>query len=268
MPFVKGQSGNPSGRPIGSRNRFTREMVEALEQRGLPLLDAIVNHAHAANPAAMRLCLDRLAPMGKHRPSSINLPPVDTPQYAVSALTEIQRALGAGEITTDEAARLVDFVGRAARVLASQAGAEIDVAERVARCEDALLLLLNGDEPAAAQESMPPEAVHGSPPQARAEPAIDNNNAETMTAAPAQATRSVPPAPAQRPPTTENSESPVVAAALDKAVQAAVADVRPRRRGVRDRLMSSVSPKALMISTVPEKTTSALALPMPLASAA
>jgi Family of unknown function (DUF5681) len=154
MPFVKGQSGNPAGRPVGSRNRFTRDLDEAFQKDGFAVIDTIMAYAQNANPAAMRLCFDRL--MGKHRPCAVELPLPDAPDYTVTALTEIHRALGAGEIASDEAARLVDFVGRTARVLASKAAAEIDVAERLARCEKALLLLLGADK------------------------AIDNNNAESM----------------------------------------------------------------------------------------
>ena len=65
----------------------------------------------------MRQCLDRL--MGKHRPPSVALPSPESPSYIMDALTEIHRALGAGEIASDEAIRLVDLVGRTARVLAA-----------------------------------------------------------------------------------------------------------------------------------------------------
>jgi hypothetical protein len=152
-------------------------MQDALEEAAPKVVDVIVEHAIDANPAAMRLYLDRL--MGKHRPSSVALPSPEAPDYTVAALKEIHRALGAGEIASDEAARLVDFVGRTARVLASKAAAEIDVAERLARCEEALLLLLNAGRPAAA--SIPAEAAAPpAAPQPTAEPAIDINNAETM----------------------------------------------------------------------------------------
>jgi Family of unknown function (DUF5681) len=267
MPFAKGQSGNPAGRPVGSRNKFTREMDEALEQRGLPVVEAIIHHAQEANPAAMRLCLDRLA--GKHRSCPIELPPVEQPDYIVAALTEVQRALGAGEIMIDEASRLVDLIARTGRVLAAKALAEINFAARLARCEAALAL--DPGEPAAGHESMPSEGPAPAP-QAPEKPSIDNNNAKTMTgAAKTGATAAVTP-----PPITKKEDPPLdprVAAALDKAVQDSLADVRPRRSSVKQQLMNSVNPTTLLIADITEnvlagKTKPVMPPRMPVATAA
>lgn len=213
MPFVQGQSGNPAGRPVGSRNKFTAQMQEALEESGLPLIQRLLELAGQGNAGAMRQCLDRL--MGKHRPSPVALPSPDSPNYVMDALIEIHRALGAGEIASDEAARLVDFVGRTARVLASKAVAEIDFADRLAHCEEALVLLLNAGRPAAAQEAMPSEAAPAAP-AATTEDAIVNNNAETMAAAPERSA----------PIDNNNGITMETAAALDEAVRATL----PRRR--------------------------------------
>jgi Family of unknown function (DUF5681) len=247
MPFVKGQSGNPAGRPVGSRNRFTREMDEALEQRGLPLIDAIVGHAHAANPTAMRLCFQRFA--GKQRPCAFQLPPLETPDYTMAAVSEVQRALGAGEITSEEAARLVDVIGRIVRVLASTAAAEIDFADRVAGVEE--MLQVNTGDSAAAQ-SMPPKATPAPPARAAAEPAIVNNNTKTMAPRPTQAAKPVvraPTLPPLPPSAPKSNEDPRVAAALDAAVRATL----PRRREtVKQQLMNSVSPSALLIADITE----------------
>src|ERR1700730_10031720 len=174
MPFAKGQSGNPAGRPAGARNKFTRDMQEALEESGLPLIQRLFELAGDGNTGAMRQCLDRL--IVKHRPSSVALPAPDSPNYVVTALSEIHRALGA----RDEASRLVDFVGGTARVLASKAVAEIDFAERLARVKEVLGALLKADTARRAQEARPPEAA---PARASAQPpaeaALANSHAET-----------------------------------------------------------------------------------------
>jgi hypothetical protein len=192
MPFVKGQSGNPAGRPAGSRNKFTAEMQEALEESGLPLIQRLLELAGQGNTGAMRQCLDRL--IGKQRPSSVQLPAPDSPNYVVTALSEIHRALGAGEIASDEASRLVDFVGRTARVLASKAAAEIDFADRLARVEEVLVALLKADTARRAQEARSSEMAPASA-QPPAEAAIANNNAETTAPAAAKAGQTVATAP-------------------------------------------------------------------------
>ena len=248
MPFVKGQSGNPAGRPAGSRNKFTSDMQEALEESGLPLIQRLLELAGEGNTGAMRQCLDRL--MGKHRASSVALPSPDSPNYVLAALSEIHRALGAGEIASDEASRLVDFVGRTARVLAAKVVAEIDFAERLARVEEALVLLLDAGRPAAGRpDSIPIGEAANPAPEVKSEGGIDNNNAETMAAGVTAATQAARPLPAAR-----DHEDPRVAATLDRAVQAALADARPNRRNsVKDELMNSVSPSALMVGEVTEK---------------
>ena len=234
MPFVKGQSGNLAGRPVGSRNKFTSEMQEAFEESGLPVIQKLLQLAGEGNTGAMRLFLDRL--MGKHRASSVALPSADSPNYVLDALNEIHRALGAGEIPTDEASRLVDFVGRTARVLASKAAAELDFDERLARCEKAL-----GLEPGAGK------------------PAIENNNAETMTPAPAEAGR--------EPLVVDNNNENTIeaSAALDEAVRGTLPH---RLDSMPEQLMDSTAPLALGAGAEPSKQTPVAPQPMPLASAA
>jgi Family of unknown function (DUF5681) len=232
MPFVKGQSGNPAGRPVGSHNKHTREMHEALEESGPAFIQQLLLLAGQGNPAAMRQCLDRL--MGKNRPSGVVLPSPNSPTYIFDALTEIHRALGAGEIASDEAIRLVDLVGRTARVLAAKAVAEIDFADRLERCEQALVLLLDAGRPGAAKPAVSEEA-----PEVVAKPAIDNNNAETMAPAPAEADA---PTPAATPEAAaidnNNGITMETAAVLDEAIRATLP---PRRDSVKERLLAEAA---------------------------
>jgi hypothetical protein len=232
MPFAKGQSGNQAGRPVGSRNKFTREMQDAFEHGGPLLIQRLFDLAGDGNTGAMRQCLDRL--MGKLRPSAVQLPAPDSPTYIMDALTEIHRALGAGEIASDEAIRLVDLVGRTARVLAAKAVAVIDFADRLEGCEQALMLLLDAGRPAAKQD-VAPEAVS----VASAAPAIDNNNAETMAAAPAAAAAPAPmAAPEPAPIDNNNGITMEAAAALDAAVRATLPG---RHESVKDRLLADAA---------------------------
>jgi uncharacterized protein DUF5681 len=234
MPFVKGQSGNPAGRPLGSRNKVNLEAEAAFEAAGGGLVDRIIDHAAAGHATAMRLCMDRMLPMGRHRPVAIMLPAVDTPDYARAAAAEICRALAAGDISIDKAKALIGVAAGAARLVAPKTRPATDLAERLERCEEALtrcLIMLGAGE------------------------TIDNNNAETMAP---ERVAAAPVAPADGPVLVdirENTSAAGDAPAAERSPTAAgtTAGRRGINGGARERLMGSTSPLAHLTGAVGQK---------------
>ena len=69
MPqFQKGQSGNPAGRPPGSRNRATIMVQNLLEGAAENIAKRAAQLAEEGNVAAIRICMNRLSPVGQHNP--------------------------------------------------------------------------------------------------------------------------------------------------------------------------------------------------------
>src|ERR1700675_4878989 len=86
MQFQKGQSGNPAGRPRGSRNRASIRMQEMLEQKAEELVTKVIELATAGNIGALRLCLDRLVPARKNEPLVCEMPPLAKAADAVAVI--------------------------------------------------------------------------------------------------------------------------------------------------------------------------------------
>ena len=110
MPFQKGQSGNPAGRPRGSRNKASIRMQEMLEEKAEAFVNKVVELAMSGNIAALRLCLDRLVPARKNEPLSCEMPPLARAADAVAAIGGIASAAVAGDVTADEAAKLAKVI--------------------------------------------------------------------------------------------------------------------------------------------------------------
>jgi Family of unknown function (DUF5681) len=73
MPqFQKGQSGNPAGRPPGSRNRATSMVQNLLEGAAENIAKRAAKLAEEGNVAAIRICMNRLSPLGQHNPVAAN----------------------------------------------------------------------------------------------------------------------------------------------------------------------------------------------------
>jgi hypothetical protein len=129
--FVKGQSGNPAGRPRGARNKDTVFVEQMFERFGGALANKAVNMALDGNMAAMRLCVSRIVAPRRHRASEFVLPSLRTPADLAPAVAAIAEAAADGAISTGEAAELSQLVDAFGRALAAA-----DVEARLQRLEE------------------------------------------------------------------------------------------------------------------------------------
>jgi Family of unknown function (DUF5681) len=82
MQFQKGQSGNPAGRPRGSRNKTTVLMQNLLEGEAEAIGRKAIEMAKGGDMAAIRVCMDRLAPARRGAAISCELPPAEAASLA------------------------------------------------------------------------------------------------------------------------------------------------------------------------------------------
>jgi hypothetical protein len=105
-PFLKGQSGNPAGRPVGSRNQATLLAEALLDDEGGGLTRKAVAVGMNGNPYMLRAWLDRLLPARRERLLQFELPPIESPADLARAMGAVMAAVAAGEITPGEAERI------------------------------------------------------------------------------------------------------------------------------------------------------------------
>lgn len=104
--FRKGKSGNPAGRPSGSRNKITVAVDALLDGEAETLTRKAIDKAKEGDMTALRLCMDRIAPVRRDRPVTFALPKINSAADAAKASGALLRAAAAGEITPSEAVEL------------------------------------------------------------------------------------------------------------------------------------------------------------------
>jgi hypothetical protein len=97
------QPGNP-GKPFGARHRTTLAVESMLEGEAEKLTRKAIKLALAGDTVALRLCLERIAPVRRGRPIAFALPEVKSPKGVTDALAAIVAAMGDGTLSPDEAA--------------------------------------------------------------------------------------------------------------------------------------------------------------------
>lgn len=108
--FQKGQSGNPAGRPKGSRNKETLAAEILLDGEGVNITRKAIELALGGDITAIKYCLDRILPARKGRLINISLPALKSPKDSTRVMAAILKASTSGEITTSEAEGLSNIV--------------------------------------------------------------------------------------------------------------------------------------------------------------
>jgi hypothetical protein len=116
-PFAKGQSGNPAGRPQGSRHAVSLAIDALLEGDAEKLTRKAIEMALSGDGTAMRLCFDRLSPPRRDRPIQFALPKLETAADAKAAAAAIVQAVAEGDLTPSEAADMSKLLDNFTRVL-------------------------------------------------------------------------------------------------------------------------------------------------------
>jgi len=108
MPFQKGKSGNPKGRPKGALNKTTVLAQKLLDGEAPALVRKAIQQALDGNSTCLRICLERLLPMRKVAPVKVDLPDVaavaDIPKLFAAIIAFLRQGA-----TPPEAATLIDL---------------------------------------------------------------------------------------------------------------------------------------------------------------
>ena len=111
MVFKKGESGNPQGRPVGTRNKTTLAALSLIEDEGEQLARKAVELALDGDLPALKLCMDRLLPPAKERPlEAFSLPQLNDHRSVLDALDTIANKLSQGELLPAEATSICNVL--------------------------------------------------------------------------------------------------------------------------------------------------------------
>jgi hypothetical protein len=131
-PFTRGQSGNPSGKPKGARHKTTLAVDALLDGEAETITRKAIELAKSGDTVALRLCLDRLAPVRKDRPVTFALPKIETTADLPKASAALLEAVASGELTPSEAAELGKLVEAHVRAIeATELQARLERLERL-----------------------------------------------------------------------------------------------------------------------------------------
>jgi hypothetical protein len=108
--FQKGQSGNPAGKPKGTRHKTTIAMQALLDGQGEALAQKAIYLALDGDLVALRLCLERLLPARKDSHVSFSLPEMKSARDTSSALAAILEAVSIGDLSPIEAQSIAALI--------------------------------------------------------------------------------------------------------------------------------------------------------------
>jgi len=106
-----------SGKPKGSRNKATIAIESLLEGQAEALTQTAISKALDGDSMALRLCMDRIAPLPKDNTILFPLPRMESANDASKAAGSVLKAVSIGEITPIEGSRVMGLIDSFRRTL-------------------------------------------------------------------------------------------------------------------------------------------------------
>ena len=128
--FIKGQSGNPKGKPKGVRHKASQLSYALMEGNLEQVLETIIDRAKNGDMTACRMIIDKVLPNSKDRPINLDLPPIENLDGVGKAQAEILQAVSTGDITPNEGERIASIIEARRRSIET-----IDLEARISRLE-------------------------------------------------------------------------------------------------------------------------------------
>jgi hypothetical protein len=120
--YKPGQSGNPAGKPKGTKNRKTL-LREELEKDGSALAAALKAKALEGDPTCLGLWLARLEPVMRPRAEPVEFA-LDTAAPPAKQIAQVIEAVAAGDLTVDEGQQIANMLRQLAEVRALENGGD------------------------------------------------------------------------------------------------------------------------------------------------
>jgi hypothetical protein len=108
--------GNP-GRPPGSKNKITQIVEQLAEGQAEQLVQKVLELAQAGDVSCLKMMLNRLWPARKGQPVNLVMPPIQTSQDLIPAITSIWEGIREGRLTPEEAGVLSIVMDRSIQAI-------------------------------------------------------------------------------------------------------------------------------------------------------
>lgn len=129
--FKPGTSGNPRGKPAGTRSRSTQLLTALMEGGAEEITKAVIDAARGGDLTAAKIVLDRLIPPARERPIQVDLPDTKTADGISAAQAAILQAVAGGHLLPGEAATLSGIVESRRKAIETQ-----ELSDRITALEE------------------------------------------------------------------------------------------------------------------------------------
>jgi hypothetical protein len=128
--FKLGTSGNPKGKPAGTRSKATQLLAAMMEGGAEKITQAVIEAAQGGDLMAAKIILDRVIPPARERPVHVDLPDTSTSEGVAAAQNAILQAVASGDLLPGEASTLSTIVEAKRRAIETQ-----NLADRITQLE-------------------------------------------------------------------------------------------------------------------------------------